>query len=548
MSDSIKITLAQINSTVGDLDDNCHKMLDVWKENDERSNLIIFPELFLCGYPPEDLVLNRAFIKEVEHRVHSLCKKTQDLQSAALIPAPWQENGQTYNAAILIEHGNIVQIIKKYKLPNDYVFDEDRIFVPTPRPEITDFHTHKLGIMICEDIWHKETAQQMKEQGAQTLIVINASPFHAEQHNNRRAILHKRIEEVSLPVIYLNLVGGQDELIFDGGSMVIDANKNTLYQAPFFQNDITTISLRGGNIVCPQTEEVSTLSEAQALYEAVKTGLRDYVQKNGFNKVLIGLSGGIDSALTAAIAVDALGNEHVRCVMLPSEFTSQDSLDDAQQCAENLRVPYEIIKISNTVQSLEKAIPNLSGVAHENTQSRVRGTILMALSNTHGEMLITTGNKSEMAVGYCTLYGDMNGGYNPLKDLYKTQVYALSEWRNTQGRAIPERILTKAPSAELRPDQTDQDSLPPYDLLDDILYLLIECDNVDWDTAPEELQRLKTRCTEHPDDVRHIAKLLKITEYKRFQAPPGARLSFRAFGRDRRYPMTNGFINKIEKE
>ncbi len=548
MNNSLKITLAQINSTVGDLNGNCCRILDIWEKHDKQSDLVVFPELYLCGYPPEDLVLNQSFLKEIEQTIQHICKETEHFQSAALIPAPWCENDAIYNAAILIEHGKVVQIIKKCKLPNNYVFDEKRIFNANTTPTITNFRNHKLGIMICEDIWHRDTAHHMQEQGAQSLIVINASPFHIQQHEERTKALHNRIDETSLPVIYLNLIGGQDELVFDGGSQVINSDKETLYQSPFFTEDVFTLSLENGEINCAQPHIPDLPSEHQRLYQAATLGLKDYVQKNGFDNVLIGLSGGIDSALTAAIAVDALGKDHVRCIMLPSEFTSQDSLDDAQECAKNLGAPYDVIKITDAVNTFEKLIPDLSGLAHENTQSRIRGAILMALSNAHGEMLITTGNKSEMAVGYCTLYGDMNGAYNPLKDLYKTQVYALSKWRNIQNQVIPTRILTKAPSAELRPDQKDEDSLPPYDLLDDILFLLIECDNIDWDQAPDDLQKIKMRCQKHPDDIKRIAQLLKITEYKRFQAPPGTRVSFRAFGRDRRYPMTNGYINKIEKK
>lgn len=551
-SDTLRLTLAQLNPVVGDIKGNAQRMLDVWKDNQQAADLVVFPELFLCGYPPEDLVLNTSFINAMHAEVDNICVQSKDYRAAALIPTIWYENNTIYNAVLLVNRGQIQDIRFKHKLPNNYVFDEPRTFESGPLPSPISFKGHKLGVMICEDVWHVDVPRHLKNCGAEILIATNGSPFHTYQQDERKSVAVEAILETDLDLIYLNMVGGQDELAFDGRSFVMTKDREMQYMAPSFEETIFDlhVSSKNGQTTITVNDDAPIYENKGPLsliYDALCMGVRDYVRKNGFKKVLIGLSGGIDSALTAAIAVDALGAENVRCIMLPSEFTSQDSLDDAKQCAENLGVAYEIIPIKDIVSSFEQAIPNLSGLGHENTQSRVRGTILMAQSNMSGEMLLTTGNKSEMAVGYCTLYGDMNGGFNAIKDVYKTDVYRLSEWRNEQGKSIPERIITKAPSAELRDNQTDQDSLPEYDLLDDVLRLLIEYDNVNWDSAPKILQEKRQRCLEHPEIVDKVARLLKNTEFKRFQAPPGTRISFRAFGRDRRYPLTNRFVNKIEK-
>lgn len=552
MTDPLRLTLAQINPVVGDLDGNADRMVQIWNAYNERSDLIIFPELCLCGYPPEDLILNAAFIKQCAGWVSWICEMTRHCTASALIPAPWEIDGNIYNAALLIEQGEIAQVISKRKLPNYSVFDEKRTFADDMISVPVYVRGHNLGIMICEDLWSEEVPNILKSQGAEILIAINGSPYAVDQIDTRRHIARERVSETGLDLIYLNLVGGQDELVFDGNSFVMDRTGTLVHRAKAFEEDIVCLTLtqeeKGAytyqDIDVTQGQNHKDLPP-QPVYEAMTLGLRDYVRKNGFQDVLIGLSGGIDSALCAAVAVDALGPEHVRCVMLPSAFTSQESLEDAQACIDMLGpgVAYETISIQDAVSQFETLIPGLSGLAHENTQSRLRGVILMALSNMSGALLLTTGNKSEMATGYCTLYGDMNGSFNPLKDIYKTQVYDLSKWRG-----LPERLLTKAPSAELREGQTDQDSLPPYDILDDILYILVECAHLSADeiTDPRGVKALAV-CHSYPDDVHRVAKLLKNTEYKRNQAPPGPRVSFCAFGRDRRYPLTNRFVNIVEK-
>lgn len=560
MVQSLRLTLAQLNPVLGDIEGNAGRIMEIWKDYADNSDLILFPELFLCGYPPEDLSHNRAFLSALRHKIYEICTESKHLSSAALVPTIWVEDNSIYNAALLIEHGKIAHVFKKHHLPNYTVFDEVRNFAAGAMPEPYLFHGVNLGIMICEDLWHEDVSLHLKKQGAELLIAINGSPFDVYQKQTREGIARACITATDLSLIYLNMIGGQDELVFDGGSFIMHRMKQIIHQSPFFEEDIFCVTVTNDtdqpqHQVFDVTQEQgvynpSHLENPHALkYAALKMGLRDYVRKNGFTDVLLGLSGGIDSALVAAIAVDALGADHVRCVMLPSEFTSQDSLDDAKECAVNLGLGsrYDIITIKDAVRTFETLIPDLKGLAHENTQSRLRGVILMALSNMTGAMLLTTGNKSEMAVGYCTLYGDMNGGFNPLKDVYKTDVYHLAHWRNRVSPVIPERILTKAPTAELRAGQTDQDSLPPYDVLDDMLFLLIECDNVDWNNAPPALLALRERCAVQPETLARVAKLLKNAEYKRYQAAPGTRLSIKAFGRNRRYPMTNHFVNRIEK-
>lgn len=539
---TLRLTLAQLNPKVGDIDGNAKKMLKVWKEHHKNSDLILFPELCLCGYPPEDLVLNNAFIEKIMTRVEALRAESKHLSSAALIPAPWPEEDRVHNSALLIENGEIKHLFQKHLLPNYYVFDEKRTFWDGPLPEPIDFKGYKLGIMICEDLWHEHVSIHLKEQGAELLIAINGSPYHDEQEIRREEIYKNTARKTELNLIYLNMVGGQDELVFDGNSRIVQHNGTTIHQACAFEEEVINVEISNDSdnpklqlfdVSKNENHAKNTFNYLENHKNAIITGIRDYVHKNGFKKIILGLSGGIDSALTAYLAVEALGRENVHCYMLPSEFTSEESLEDARQCAGSLLVKYDIIPIKDAVKTFESTIPDLKGLAHENTQSRIRGTILMALSNMSGALLLTTGNKSEMAVGYCTLYGDMNGAYNPLKDLYKIEVYELAKYMELK----PERIITKAPSAELRPDQKDEDSLPPYDVLDGILKCLIEFDNHDHSDMEYDFKK---------EDIEQVAKLLKISEYKRFQSCPGPRLTSRAFGRDRRYPMTNGFTNKIE--
>jgi len=521
----IDLTLAQVNPTVGDLDGNAAKIIDVWGK--AETDLVVFPELVLSGYPPEDLITNPNFINAVELCVKALCEQSKDFDAATIVTCPWREGGEVFNAALLIYKGEIISKTYKHHLPNYGVFDEKRVFARGALPDIIDFNGHKLGVMICEDMWHDDVTAHLKAQGAEILIVPNGSPWRIGKEKRREEHACARAKEVGLPLVYVNQIGGQDELVFDGGSFVVDAHGAIVQRMKAFEEDVAVLG----------DDNISdTLDLNAAIYEALKLGLRDYVVKNGFKQVLIGLSGGIDSALTAAIAVDALkdygGAANVRCVMLPSPFTSNDSLYDAKHCAAMLGAPYESFEIHEAMKAFEATIPNLDGITHENMQSRCRGLILMALSNESGAMLLTTGNKSEMAVGYATLYGDMNGGFNALKDVYKTRVFELARWRNTQGMVIPERIITKPPSAELREDQTDQDSLPDYDVLDDILQGLIE----NQDSVEEIAARGHDKSV-----IEKIAHLLRINEYKRYQAPPGTKITTRAFGRDRRYPMTNGY-------
>lgn len=540
------LILVQSNPIVGDIEGNAARMLKIWRENDNKNNIIIFPELALSGYPPQDLVLNAVFMKNIRHTIQEICEQTKNLDAAAIIPTPWKEKNNLYNAALVIEKGEISTVIKKHDLPNYAVFDEKRTFTSAPFPDALEIKGHRLGVLICEDIWNENIPRHLKQQGAKILIAINASPFTETKDTLRKKVTTRAIKDTGLDVIYLNIVGGQDELVFDGASYIQTQDEKILYQAASFEEQVFNFDLQTNKIIGSKSSSPA-MDREETIYNAACLGMRDYIRKNGFQKALIGLSGGIDSALTAAMAVDALGEDNVNCVMLPSEFTSTESLKDAEECAKMLGVQYDIISIKEAVTIFEKIIPGLSGLAHENTQSRIRGVILMALSNQNGSMVITTGNKSEMAVGYCTIYGDMNGGFNPLKDIYKTDVFALSKWRNTKSPAIPQNIITKEPSAELRKDQKDQDSLPPYDLLDTILKCLIDYDHIEIKNAPIDIQTLMLECDEHPETVEKVAKLLKNSEYKRFQAAPGPRLSDKAFGFDRRYPMTNGFMNAVAK-
>lgn len=524
----LNITIAQLNPTVGDLKGNFEKIRRVRDENPD-SDLIIFPEMISTGYPTDDLVLNEHFMERVEHEVRNLAFETTS--PALLISTPWPEEDKLYNAALLIHERQILGVIPKKHLPNYGVFDEKRIFTAGELPEPIEFKGTKLGIMTCEDMWFSDVSAHLKKQGAEIIIVPNGSPYQMDIHAMRREQAAARVKETSLPLIYVNQVGGQDELVFDGGSFVMNEKAEVIHELPLFEENICTLKDEHTNTALDKTEEI---------YKAVTLGLRDYVQKNDFPGVLIGLSGGIDSALSAAIAVDALGSDKVQCVMMPSPYTSQESLDDAAACAKALGVTLDTISIEPAMNAFQTMLSNSidenkADTTFENIQSRARGMTLMALSNATGKMVLSTGNKSEMAVGYATLYGDMCGGFNALKDLYKTQVYELAKWRNTQDEVIPENIITKAPSAELKPNQTDQDTLPSYDVLDDILESLIEKD-----LAPEDIDH-------DQETVLKIWRMLDMAEYKRRQAPPGVKITAKAFGRNRRYPITNGFFKSVQK-
>ena len=545
MNANLNITLAQLNPSVGDLDGNAKKMLKIWEEHNANSHIIVFPELFLCGYQPEDLILNHEFLCEIEDTIKSIQGKSKNFKSAALIPAPYRKDGKTYNAVYLIEGGTIKHIQGKHLLPTYGVFDENRIFAAGPLPSPIEFCGLKLGILICEDIWFDDIPAHFGRHKVDLVLSIHGSPFDEAKMQERLRVCRKATELAKSPLIYLNMIGGQDELAFDGRSFVMNGLGEVIKESPAFEDHILSVETENIQHMAPiESEE----NPPELIYAALKTGLRDYVHKSGFKTMLLGLSGGIDSALSAAIAVDALGKENVQCIMLPSAFTSKDSLEDAKKCAKLLGTSYEIIEIEEAVETFEKIIPDLKDLAHENMQSRTRGLILMALSNARGNMLLTTGNKSEMAVGYATIYGDMNGGWNALKDIYKTDVYKLAQWRNAQSQVIPERIITKAPSAELRKDQTDQDNLPPYDILDTILQVLIEYAHIDWSkiTEPALLEKKKL-CDENPKMVQKIAKLLKNSEYKRRQSPPGTKITTCAFTKERRYPIANAHTNMVKE-
>ncbi len=539
MTDRLTIALAQLNPTVGAVEANRAKAYAAWdKAKAAKADLVLYPELYLCGYPPEDLVLRPSLVAACRRAAEELSKETAE-GPAILIGLPWHDDGKLYNAVALLNGGKIETLRYKHDLPNYGVFDEKRVFAPGPAPGPINFNGVRIGVPICEDIWTEEICETLAETGAELLLVPNGSPFEQNKDDVRLNLVVARVTETGLPLAYLNQIGGQDELVFDGASFALNADRTLALQMPMFVEDIAITEWRreadGWRIVPGPTVKLPEREEET--WRACVLGLKDYVDKNRFPGVVLGLSGGIDSAVVAAMAVDALGKERVHCVMLPYAYTSRDSLVDAEACAKLLGVRYDVVPIKEPVEGFLSALkPLFNGhnrdVTEENIQSRTRGVILMAISNKFGAMVLTTGNKSEMSVGYATLYGDMNGGYNPIKDVYKTQVYRLAHWRNSQGHVIPERIISKAPTAELRENQTDQDSLPPYDMLDGILSHLVE----------EELPVAEIVKLGFPEAVvRRVQHMLYVAEYKRRQAAPGVKITRRNFGRDRRYPITNGF-------
>jgi len=553
MTDSLKIAIAQINPHVGAVEKNVATIKSAYeKAKFLGADLVVTPELSISGYPPEDLVLKPAFVSACEAAAEELAAITLG-GPGLIIGTPWRDGETLHNAAFVLEGGKILARRKKHELPNYGVFDEKRVFVPGPAPGPVNFRGFKLGLMICEDWWFPDVSETLKESGAELLLSINGSPFEDGKQARRVTLAVERVVETGLPYMFAALTGGQDEIVFDGASFVLNADRTLAVQLPAFEEalTLTTWQRRENGLVCIPQPLAPEPDRFQQIYQAMMLGLRDYVEKNRFPGIVLGLSGGIDSALSAAVAADALGPERVRAVMLPSPYTSDHSLEDAALCAQMLGIPYETIPIAGAMEAFHNALaPAFAGTAQniteENIQSRARGLILMALSNKFGPMLLTTGNKSEMSVGYATLYGDMCGGFSVLKDVYKTTVFALSVWRNKnippgalgpQGPVMPERIITKPPSAELKPNQTDQDSLPPYDELDAILLLLIEGEA----SIEEAVAAGHDRAT-----VIKIWKLLDRAEYKRRQAPPGVKITPRAFGRDRRYPMTNGFTDLIK--
>ncbi len=547
--DRLAITIAQLNPIVGDIAGNAEKARRARATAAaDRADLIVFSELFICGYPPEDLVLKPALQEACRAAVEALATETADGGPAVLIGTPWLEDGKLYNAVALLDGGRIASLRFKVDLPNYGVFDEKRVFVPGPLPGPIAFRGVRIGVPICEDIWGAEPVECIAETGGEILLVPNGSPYRRSVTDERLNVAVARVKEAGLPLVYVNQVGGQDELVFEGASFVLNADLRYALQLPAFREDIATVvfvrSNGGWRCEAGAIAELDTGDHAD--YAACVLGLRDYVDKNRFPGVVIGLSGGVDSALCAAMAVDALGAERVRCVMLPYRFTSRESLDDAAAIADALGIHYDTLPIAAAVEGLEASIAPLTAgrardVTEENLQARARGTILMALSNKFGLMVVTTGNKSEMSAGYATLYGDMNGGFNPVKDLYKTEVYRLSRLRNgwrprgalgPAGRVIPENVLVRAPTAELRENQKDQDSLPPYDVLDAVLERLVEREEAIATIVAAGFDR---------DLVMKIERMLYLSEYKRRQAAPGVKVTLKNFGRDRRYPITNRF-------
>ena len=544
---SLNIAIAQVNPTVGDVAGNLAVVRQARNEAAALgADLVVYPELVLVGYPPEDLVLRPALVEAAAQALDALEAESAD-GPALIVNLPWREGGCLHNAAALVAHGQR-QLRLKHELPNYGVFDEKRVFAAGPLPQPVTFGDVRLGLPICEDVWFPTVAAHLKRLGADVLLVPNGSPFEVGKLHQRLALARERTGETGLPLVYVNQVGGQDELVFDGGSFVVNGDGTLARHLPLWRERVvlTRWKRNDGVLHCEGGEDWNEPPRLASVYSAMMLGLRDYVVKNRFPGVVLGMSGGIDSALTAAVAVDALGLERVRGVRLPSRFTSRESQDDAEESARLLGIRLDTVAIGSTVAAAEAALAEVFAgrprdVTEENVQARVRGLLLMGLSNKFGEMLVTTGNKSEMSVGYATLYGDMCGGYSVLKDVYKTEVYALSRWRNENlpqgglgptGRVVPESSITKAPTAELRPNQTDQDSLPPYDVLDGILNGLVE----------EELSVDEIVAHGFPrETVRRVQHLLYMAEYKRRQAPPGVKITRKSFGRDRRYPITNGF-------
>ena len=540
MTSTLKIALAQVHASIGDAAHNADTVRKSRAQAaKEGADLLLMPELHMAGYPPEDLVLNPAFQAQCRAEVEQLAVESVNGPSI-LVGTPWVEGGKLYNAVAFLLGGKIEVLRFKHDLPNYGVFDEKRVFTPGPLPAPLQLHGLTLGVPICEDIWQdNNVTEKLRDEGAEILLAPNGSPFSAGKPEHRREVVQARVKATRLPLIFLNRYGGQDELVFDGDSFGMHADGSPAFQFPQFEEKLAVLTWtqQGKTWICENGPRAQALGLPESLYKACVLGLHDYVRGNNFEGVVLGLSGGIDSALVASICVDALGARQVRAVMLPSRYTSNASLEDAAQCAKNLGIAYETISIEPAFKAALETLRLTFGgkpadVTEENLQSRLRGTMLMALSNKFGAMLVTTGNKSEMSVGYATLYGDMNGGFNPIKDLYKTQVFELARWKNARMEVIPERIIAKAPSAELRPNQTDQDSLPPYPILDAILKRLIE-DNAPVSEVVREGYDIGT--------VKRVENLLALAEYKRRQAPPGVKLSSRNFGRDRRYPITHGF-------
>jgi len=553
-ADRLAIAVAQLNPVVGDISGNLERARKARSAAArDGADLVAFSELFIAGYPPEDLVLKPAFQAACRAAVETLARETADGGPGVLIGTPWVDDDKLYNAYALLDAGRIAAIRFKVNLPNYGVFDEKRVFATGPVPGPVSFRGVRLGLPICEDTWtdwgdYENVVECLVETGAEILLVPNGSPYWRDKTDVRLNVAVARVTEAGLPLLYINQFGGQDELIFDGASFALNADRSIAFQLPAFVETVLTThwSRTASGWRCEQGPIAEPLAADNADYAACMIGLRDYVEKNGFKGIVLGLSGGVDSALCAALATDALGAERVRCVMLPYRYTAQESLDDAATIAQALGVRYDVVPIQSAVIGIEQTLAGVFAgqardVTEENLQARARGTILMAISNKFGLMVVTTGNKSEMSVGYATLYGDMNGGFNPIKDIYKTEVYRLAWLRNRwkpegalgpDGIVIVENVLTRAPSAELRESQTDQDSLPPYDELDAILSRLVEGEQPTASIIAAGFDR---------DTVLRVERMLYLAEYKRRQAAPGVKVTLKNFGRDRRYPIVNRF-------
>ena len=546
----MKLALAQIDTIVGDVDANVARIRQARAEA-AGADIVVTPEFSVGGYPPEDLVRKPAFVERCEAAIEALARDTADGGPALIVGGPWRDGDRLYNAAFVLDEGRIVARRAKHELPNYGVFDEKRVFDAGPCPGPVMVRGVRLGLMVCEDFWLPAVSETLAESGAELLLSINGSPFEDGKQARRVALGVARVVETGLPFVFLGQVGGQDELVFDGAGFVLNRDRSLAVQMQYFSESVSVTEWvhEGDHLVCVAQELPPEPERLALIYSCMVLGLRDYVNKNRFPGVLLGLSGGIDSAISAAVAVDALGPARVRAVMLPSPYTGRASLDDAAECARLLGIRCDTVPITPAMDAIDEALAPLfagrqSDITEENIQSRSRGLLLMAMSNKFGDMVLTTGNKSEMSVGYATLYGDMCGGYSVLKDVYKTTVFALCRWRNAQGPVglgaagpvMPERVITKPPSAELKHDQTDQDTLPPYESLDAILMGLVE--------GEQSVDALVARGHDRGTVLR-VWRMLDRAEYKRRQAPPGVKITPRAFGRDRRYPITNGFTGLV---
>ncbi|UTV98300.1 NAD+ synthase [Marinomonas rhizomae] len=540
---TLRIAMAQLDMLVGDITKNTQSVIDAANKarDEERADVVVFPELTLTGYPPEDLLLRSSLDQRIESALAKLLAEIRDIY--VVVGYPRRIDGELFNCAGVIYQGDLLVEYAKQKLPNFLVFDDKRYFSEGREAGLVDIKGVTVGLSICEDIWHPEPIAQAKAAGAELILNLNASPYHIEKMGEREELLHQRATESTLPIVYVNYMGAQDELVYEGGSFVVNAKGEKIMQAPWFEAGLFCIDMIVDESQPNKVEPVAgviaqTLDVEASVYQAMVLGLRDYITKNRFKGIVLGLSGGIDSALSLAVAVDAIGADRVQAIMMPYTYTSSISLHDAEEEANLLGVKYSVLPIESMVSAFTDVLaPEFEGYAkdttEENLQARTRGVTLMAISNKKGYMVLTTGNKSEMAVGYATLYGDMVGGYSVLKDVFKTLVFKLCRYRNTLGYVIPERVITRPPSAELAPDQKDEDSLPSYDILDEILRMYIEEDqSADAILATKKFDR---------DTVYRVLRLVDVNEYKRRQAPTGVRITARGFGRDRRYPITNGW-------